>query len=154
MLISEIMTKHPVTVKGTTPLKEALGLLTNYQISGLPVTGENGVMIGIISEYDLMAKKGLTVGDIMTKSVISVTPDTPVELISHLLTDHRIRRLPVLEEGKLVGIVSRSDIIRMLSLQWICEVCGETLRGEKAPKNCTRCGSQLAFAHGLQTPGM
>jgi CBS domain-containing protein len=154
MLIGELMTRQPITVRETTSLKDATSLLTRYQISGLPVVDDTHTMVGIISEFDLIAKQGNTVKDIMTKSVISVTPDTPVELVSHLLTDHRIRRLPVLSEGKLVGIVSRSDIIRMLSLQWHCEVCGEGFRGEKAPKSCGRCGSNLTFAHALLAPGM
>jgi CBS domain-containing protein len=154
MLIGELMTKSPITVREDTSVKDALRLLATYQISGLPVVNEQNSMVGIMSEYDLLAKEGRTVGDIMTRSVISVTPDTPVELVSHLLTDHRIRRLPVLREGKLVGIVSRSDIIRMMSLQWHCEICGETLRGEKAPEKCGRCGSNVTFTHTLVTPGM
>lgn len=154
MLIEELMTRHPITVKETTPLRDAALLLSSYRISGLPVVDDRGTMVGIISEFDLISRQGAVAGDIMTKSVITVTPETPVELVNHILTDHRIRRLPVLSEGKLVGIVSRSDIIRMMSHCWHCEVCGETVRREKAPENCPRCTANTSFAHALQTPGM
>ena len=154
MLIGELMTINPITVKDTTSLREATRLLTSYQISGLPVIDNSGTMVGIMSEYDLLAKQGEIVRDIMTRSVISITPETPVELVNHILTDHRIRRLPVLSEGKLVGIVSRSDIIRMMAHYWQCEVCGEAVRHEKAPQNCPRCTANATFAYALQTPGM
>ena len=86
-------------------------------------------MIGLVSEFDLLAKPGGTAADVMTTAVISVSEDTDVEDVRHLLIDRRIRRVPVLRGGRLVGIVSRGDVVALLATEWVCQVCGESVRG-------------------------
>ena len=77
----------------------------------------------------------------MTTAVVSVTEDTDVEDVRHLLVDRRIPRVPVVSGGKLVGIVSRADIVALLITEWVCPVCGESARGEQSPASCPKCHS-------------
>ena len=70
------------------------------------------VVIGIVSEADVIAKHGATVGEIMTPEVVSVTETTPIEHIAALMAEKRIKRLPVIVDGALIGMVSRADIDR------------------------------------------
>ncbi|HEX2915151.1 MAG TPA: CBS domain-containing protein [Chloroflexia bacterium] len=154
MLVRDIMTPDPITVKETTSIHDAARLLARERITGLPVLNEDGKLVGIVSESDLFGRRGQNVADVMTRSIISVSPETAVEIVSHLLTDHRIRRLPVLEGDKLVGIISRADIIRMMITYWTCEVCGEAIRGEQAPEHCPKCGVDGTYVHAMQAPGM
>jgi CBS-domain-containing membrane protein len=128
-------------------------LLIRHTITAVPVLDRGGV-VGIVSEYDLMAKSGETASDIMTPQVICVTEDTDVEEVRVLLLDRRIRRVPVLSGQQLVGIVSRSDIVGLLALEWICQVCGEPVRAESPPDSCPRCGQpREQFVQQEQPPG-
>ncbi|MGB9878201.1 MAG: CBS domain-containing protein [bacterium] len=109
----DIMTKEVITVKPSTTRNELAKLLSERNISGVPVMDEEGCcVIGVVTEADLLKKCGETVGEIMTKEVISVSEDTPIEEIAKILAEKGIKRVPVLKEGKLVGIVSRADIVR------------------------------------------
>jgi CBS domain-containing protein len=110
----DIMTKRVVTVSPCTTVKELTELLAAKKISGVPVVDEQKRVIGIATEADVLAHPGAkTVEEIMTKRVISVKPDTPVEEIPKLLARKKIKRVPVIDEkGKLVGIVSRADIVK------------------------------------------
>jgi CBS domain-containing protein len=78
------------------------------------VLSDDGAVIGIVTEADLISKTGATVGDIMTRSVSSVTEDTPMREIAHLLSEKDIKRVPVMRGEKLVGLVSRGDIVRAM----------------------------------------
>jgi CBS-domain-containing membrane protein len=97
--------------------------------------------VGVVTEYDVISKQGQTVGDIMSRGVISVTPDTDLEDVSAMLVQERIKRLPVLDRGRLVGIVSRADLVREVAMRWVCPVCGEVVHSEKQPEHCPRCGA-------------
>ncbi len=154
MLVREIMTADPITVNEATSVQDAARLLVRYRITGLPVKDQDGKLTGIVSEADIFSKRGATVGDVMTRDVISVGPDTTVEIVTHLLTDHRIRRVPVMDGDQLLGIVSRADIVRMMAMYWLCEVCGEAIRGEQAPEKCSKCGADSTYVHAMQAPGM
>jgi CBS domain-containing protein len=154
MLVRDIMTPDPITVSEDTSVQDAARLLVQYRITGLPVKSRGGKIVGIVSEADIFSRRGATVGDVMTRDVISVSPETTVEIVAHLLTDHRIRRLPVMDGDKLLGIVSRADIVRMMTMYWLCEVCGEAIRGEHAPEHCSKCGADSTYVHALQAPGM
>ena len=81
------------------------------QISGAPVAGKDGKIVGVVSEGDIVAKNGKDVKALMSKKIISVVEDTPVEEIAQLMTTHKIKRVPVMRGGKVVGIVSRADIV-------------------------------------------
>lgn len=109
----DIMTKEVITVKTSTTKEELAKILARNKISGVPVMDEEGCcVVGVVTEADLLQKCGATVGEIMTKEVISVCPDTPIEEIAKILAEKGIKRVPVMKEGKLVGIVSRADIVR------------------------------------------
>ncbi len=155
MKAREIMTRDVICVTDDAAIEEAARLMARNRISGLPVVNGHGMLVGLVTEHDLIAKEGRTVKEIMTRSVISVSADTEVEQIQHLLTNQRIRRVPVLENGKVVGIVSRSDLVRQIAMRWVCGVCGEIVRSLEAPHSCPRCGADTtAFTHEVVPPGM
>lgn len=146
MNVSDVMTRNVITIKENQTKEQAARLLTQHRISGLPVINNDGHVVGVVTEYDVIAKDGKSVGDIMTRGIISVTPDTDLDVASHILVYERIRRLPVLDQGKLVGIVSRSDVVRIVAQRWLCPVCGEVASGERAPEQCPRCGAAAIAA--------
>jgi CBS domain-containing protein len=141
MKAEDVMTTRVITVTENQTKQEAARLLAEHRISGLPVLNANNAVVGVVTEYDIIGKEGQAVGDIMSRAVISVTPDTDLEEVSHILVHERIKRLPVLASGRLVGIVSRADLVRELALRWVCPVCGEVVHSEEPPERCPRCGA-------------
>ena len=115
MNAKDIMTRDIVTVSPTMTVKSLAMTLIKNQISGAPVAGKDGKIIGVVSEADIVAKKGKDVRGIMSAKVISVGEETTVEEIAQLMTTHAIKRLPVMNAGKLVGIVSRADIVSAIA---------------------------------------
>jgi CBS domain-containing protein len=111
MIARQIMTKEIITVTPSMTVKSLANTLIKNQISGAPVTGKDGKIIGIVSEADIVANKGKDVKALMSKKIISVVEDTPIEEIAQLMTTHKIKRVPVMRGGKVVGIVSRADIV-------------------------------------------
>ncbi len=111
MIAKDIMTKDVITVGPAASVKELAKTLVRQQISGAPVMNKKGQIVGIVSETDIVANKGKQVKDIMSKKVSSIAEDTPVEEIAALMTAHKISRLPVMSGQKLVGLVSRADIV-------------------------------------------
>lgn len=116
MVAKDIMTKKVITITPTASLKELARTLIKNRISGAPVADKSGKILGVVSEADLVAKKGKQVKAIMSDKVISVTEETTVETIASLMTTHKIKRLPVMRGEKLVGIVSRADIVRAIAM--------------------------------------
>jgi predicted transcriptional regulator len=155
MKAREIMTRNVISILDEATVEDAARLLARNRISGLPVVNVGGMLMGLVTEHDLIAKQGRLVSEIMSRSVITVSPDTEVEQVQHLLTNQRIRRVPVVEDGKVVGIVSRSDLVRQIAMRWVCGVCGEKVSGEEVPSSCPRCGAgESAFVHNIVPPGM
>jgi len=115
MQAKDIMTRDIITVKPSMTTRNLAMTLIKNQISGAPVADKNGKIIGVVSEADLVAKKGKDVKAIMSKNVISVSEDTAVEEIARLMTTHRIKRLPVMRNGTVVGIVSRADVVSAIA---------------------------------------
>jgi len=142
MKVRDIMTRDVITVTPTTPIRGAAQALVAHGISGLPVVDDAGRVVGVLSEGDLILRHkprerlpwwrvffedgerlareyqkalGVTVGEVMTRAVISVSPDFEVESAAAILDEHRVRRVPVIEAGRLVGIVSRGDLVRALA---------------------------------------
>jgi CBS domain-containing protein len=152
MRVNEIMTTNVVTVGDTSRVEDAARLLAHHRISGLPVVDQSGVLIGVVTEHDLIAKRGQTVADIMSRSVISVSPETEVEEVAVLLANRHVRRVPVLDGSQLVGIVSRSDLVQEIALRWVCQTCGEDLRNPEAPDECPRCGDVVGFIQDRELP--
>jgi CBS domain-containing protein len=148
------MTTPVVTVPPDAPTGEIAETLGRHRISAVPVVDEAGGVVGLVSEYDLLAKPGRSARDVMTTAVVSVTEDTDIADVRHLLVDRRIRRVPVLAAGRLVGIVSRSDVVALMATEWVCQVCGEPVRGEHPPDACPKClGGGERFALQEQPPG-
>jgi CBS domain-containing protein len=116
MIAKDIMTREIITVTPNMNVKTLAMTLIKNQISGAPVAGKDGKIVGIVSEADIVAKKGKDVKAIMSKKVISVGEDTTVEELAQLMTTHAIKRLPVMNSGKIVGIVSRADIVSAIAL--------------------------------------
>jgi len=141
MKAEDVMTTRVITVTENQTKQEAARLLAEHRISGLPVLNADHVVVGVVTEYDIISKDGRSVGEIMTRGVISVMPQTDLEEVSHILLHERIKRLPVLDQGRLLGIVSRADLVREVALHWVCPVCGEVVRGEQQPERCPRCGA-------------
>jgi CBS domain-containing protein len=142
MKIEEIMTRDVITVVPQTSIHEAARLMVDHGVSGLPVVDEQGQLVGVLSEGDLILRQkarlrvpwwrvffqdgerlareyqkaaGTTVAEVMTKAVISVSPDLPVEAAALILDQRRIRRVPVVTDGRVVGIVSRGDLVKILA---------------------------------------
>lgn len=135
----EIMSSPVVTVPMDASRAAVAEMLTRHKISGAPVVDDASALVGLVSEHDLLAKSGDTAAELMTTALISVSPDCSVTDLRHLLVERRIRRVPVLRDGRLVGIVSRGDIVATMATEWVCQVCGEPVRGEQPPASCPKC---------------
>jgi predicted transcriptional regulator len=99
-------------------------------------------VVGIVSETDVFSKKGKTARDIMSPRVISVTEETGIDEAARLLIGERIRRVPVIRGGKMVGLLSRSDVLDFFAkTRWTCDVCGWWERSLERPARCFSCSS-------------
>jgi acetoin utilization protein AcuB len=130
MLVKDRMTHDPVTITTDTSLKEALELIRSKPFRHLPVVDESGKLVGIVTEKSLVyaspiptttlsvfevdyALSRTKVGQVIQGSVVTVGPDLPIEEAARVMVDHRIGCLPVVEEDRLVGIISDTDIFRV-----------------------------------------
>ncbi|MGH2534698.1 MAG: CBS domain-containing protein [Thermomicrobiales bacterium] len=140
--VDEIMTRVVVTITAGAAVADAAAALDAHKVSGMPVLDEDGALVGMISEYDVISKRGKTVADIMSRGVISVGEDANAEQVADVIGMHGIRRVPVVRDGRLVGIVSRADLMRLsASMRWTCADCGAVERGIRRPDRCVECGS-------------
>ncbi len=137
--VADVMTREVVTAEPTTPFKELVDLMIGGGVSALPVVGRQGALLGIVSEADLLCKEehaddesataphrfarhqlrthwrkatGLTAADVLTTPVLTATPDEPLPQVARRLTASGVRRLCVVDGGRLVGIVARRDLLR------------------------------------------
>src|SRR5215831_4408281 len=137
----DVMVRDVVTVHPDTEVAEAIKLLAEHDVSALPVLDDGGNLVGMLSEADLIHRvelgtekhrpwwqeavtgastlaadfaksHGKKSGEIMTTGVVSVSEDTPLSEIAATLERNGVKRVPVLRDGKLVGIVSRSNLIQ------------------------------------------
>ena len=118
MIACDIMTRKVCTISPEASVQEVAQLLYQERISGVPVVDTDGRIIGIVTEADIISKasrEGLRVADIMSHEIIAVTEDTPINEIALLLSERKIKRVPVVSEDKLVGIVSRADIVHAVA---------------------------------------
>jgi CBS-domain-containing membrane protein len=154
MKVKQIMTAQVITANVDMPTADVAQLLVSRRISAVPVIDGAGAVVGLVSEHDLISREGATAADVMSPGIVSVTEETDVDDVRHLLVDRRIRRVPVLSGGQLVGIVSRADIVALIAMEWVCEVCGTQVRGERPPGSCPTCAAdQVRFVHQQQPPG-
>lgn len=136
MRAGEIMTTGAATVRPETTLAEAAQIMVEHRVSGLPVVDDQGKLVGIITEgdflptdagqrsspFEILARGEKTAGDLRTRLVkeimtldpISIPVETPVEEAIERMRSHRIKRLPVLAEGRIVGILSRANVLAAL----------------------------------------
>jgi CBS domain-containing protein len=137
MLVNEIMTRSPKTVKPDTRLLDVVSLMCLFRYSGLPVEDEPGHMVGFIAEKDVLHRMfpkledfkdmmaapnyddmvlqykdvmNLKVADVMTENVITVSSDIHILKAATVMVRHNFRRIPVADEGKLVGMLSLGDV--------------------------------------------
>ena len=116
----DVMTKEVVTIEPDTLLAEAIDRLVSNKISGMPVCDKEGHIIGMISEKDLLNYifsgniNNTTVKEAMSTQIISFPPDADLDKIALVMSEKQIRRVPILDDGKLVGIVSRRSMLRIV----------------------------------------
>lgn len=144
MKAADVMVSKVITVGPTTTIQEVASILLANRISAVPVVGEHGELIGIVSEGDLIRRievgterhrswwlgllasnralateyvmsNARKVADIMTRRVVTATPDTPLGDIATLLEKNSIKRVPIMNDGKIVGIVSRANLVQALA---------------------------------------
>ncbi len=119
-----IMSKDIVTINQNTPIYEVMNVLIGARISGLPVIDDDNNLVGMITEKDLMplfkhhAVTNETVSDYMTKDVMTFSPDATIDEISEFFIKHAFRRVPIVKDKKLVGMVARRDIISLIIHIW------------------------------------
>ncbi len=152
--VRDIMSRYVVSVTEETPVIEVARILAERRFSGLPVLNHEGDVVGMVSDFDLLARDGETAGEVMSPDVLTVSEDTDIREARALLIEQRLARLPVFRGRELVGIVSRGDILREFVLHWICDICGEVSRGKAPPERCWKCGTAEQFRHERQNPGM
>lgn len=144
MKAQDVMTPTVITVPPDMPVKEVAALMTDRHISGVPVVTPNGEMVGIVSQSDLLHRRelgtelkrkwwlkvfsdpdrmareytkshGLKAQDIMSRHVTSVNEDADLSDVASILDRNKLKRVPVLRDGRIVGIVARSDLVKALS---------------------------------------
>lgn len=138
----DVMTTPVVTVGPDTSLKEIIALLMEHGVSGLPVVAADGALLGVVTEADLVSKEGysgrrrplsvmadllsgdgrwsrkaagFTAGDVMTRQPFIAEPGEEVGRLARRMLDRGVKRLPVVDGGRLVGIVTRHDLLRVFN---------------------------------------
>jgi CBS domain-containing protein len=133
MKASEIMTRNVVTVRTDTTVRDAVSLLTEHRVTSLPVLDEQGNVVGIVSELDLLrdrmphdprahlwshkddrAEPGRFVRDVMTDTVICLSENADTADLAEMLISNNVRAIPIISGPDMVGIVSRRDVLRTL----------------------------------------
>lgn len=117
--LKDVMTKEVVAVKADTPIYDAMEILRENDVTGVPVVDDNLILVGVITEKDVLRlffadeeEKNKTVGYFMTRPAVSYREDETVGNVCDFLMINYFRRVPVVsKQGKLVGIISRPDII-------------------------------------------
>jgi predicted transcriptional regulator len=156
VLVKDIMSREVLKISESATIVELTSILTRHRITGLPVVDNKGKLTGVVSEFDVIDKKGKNVRDIMSKKPITIGADAPIGEAAKLFVKHRIRRAPVMNGEKIIGIVSRSDVVRFFATkQWQCSECGFADRGFEPPDKCPSCNaSSDKFKLSQSPPGM
>ncbi|HEY9449555.1 MAG TPA: CBS domain-containing protein, partial [Gemmatimonadaceae bacterium] len=133
--VREIMAERPRTTRPTTPLRDAAREMARARLGALPVVDADGNLVGMLGERELMRdmlsnsaifggtsarptsvseQSKRTVREVMTRQVLCVSPDQPLAEVASLMANKDVERVPVVREGRLVGFLSRADIVRKL----------------------------------------
>jgi len=164
MRVDEVMTTGVATVHADASISEAIGIMGQQHVSGLPVLDANEALVGMLTEGDLLRRvetgtethrragwldivlgsgreavdyvrtHSRHVEDLMTRDVVTATEDTPLDAVVALMEKRHVKRLPITRDGKLVGILSRADLVRALGRTLQAEAMGgtaDTLIGER-----------------------
>jgi CBS domain-containing protein len=116
----EIMSKSVLTVDKDMTLNEVIKMLVRERVTGLPVVDDEMCLLGVVTEKDILKmlynkEKSKTVQELMTRDVVTFDQDDDLINIFKCLVNNSFRRVPVMSKGRLVGIISRRDIIKFLS---------------------------------------
>jgi len=121
----DIMTKQVVCIRKDTPIFEAIRMMTNNNITGIPVVDDDLNLVGVLSEQDVLRllhtydeEQDRTVNDFMTQPAIHFEENEPVLDVCYCLRDNSFRRVPITLNGKVTGVISRSDILKRILHQW------------------------------------
>ncbi len=134
LAVRDVMSDHPLTVQAEAPLKEVARTLVRTGLGALPVVDDDQRVIGMVSEREVvryllhvqaftgpdarvaspLASGARTVRDVMTRQVLCVSPDQPIAEVASLMSNKDVDRVPVVREGRLVGFLTRGDIVRKL----------------------------------------
>jgi acetoin utilization protein AcuB len=129
MLVHERMSKHPMTVTPSTKVEGALKRMRDAKVRRFPVVDDDGKLVGIVSEKDLLYAapspatslsiyelhylySRISIDQVMTKDVITVEDEAPIEEAARIMVDNKLGGLPVMREGKLVGIITETDVFK------------------------------------------
>jgi CBS domain-containing protein len=133
--VTNLMTGSPVTVEPSATLVEAARAMANEDIGPLPVV-QGDRLVGMVTDRDLVVRgiaeernaTSTTVGDIASSDLVTVTPDTDLQDALELMARNQVRRLPVVENDRLVGIVAQADVARALDEERTGEVVQDISR--------------------------
>lgn len=178
MRAADLMTKDVLAFAPDDSVKEIAARLSARRISGAPVVDEYGAVVGMVSEGDLLRRTelgtdmrrswwmdliadnrqraeeftrthGRLAGDVMTREVVTISESTPIAAIANLMERHRIKRLPVVREGRLVGIVSRADVIRCLATgvaSSAADICDQHVANDRLHEKVMHALSKAVWA--------
>ncbi|MHC4147031.1 MAG: CBS domain-containing protein [Planctomycetota bacterium] len=117
----DVMTKQVICIERDTPIVEAIRLMATNHVTGIPVVEDDMTLVGILSEQDILRlfntfddEKDRTVNDFMTQPAIHFEENERLLDVCYCLRDNSFRRVPVTSDGKVVGVVSRSDILKCI----------------------------------------
>ena len=109
---SEIMSTDVLTATADADTWQVARLMLDRGFCGVPVVASDAALVGMVSGFDVISKKGNTIGDIMSRGVVWANPTDSFDDVVQLMGLHGIRRVPVCVDGRIVGIISRSDLLR------------------------------------------
>jgi CBS domain-containing protein len=117
--VREIMTSQVVTVSGDARIQEVADLIVEKKVGGLPIVTAGGILEGIVTERDMMKvlsteKRSATVEEVMSTALTVTTPESPIGAATRLMIGHRFRRLPVVADDVLLGIITTTDVMKYL----------------------------------------
>ena len=147
MRVKDCMTKQVVSISAAEPASVAARMMARYNIGALPVHGSGGRLEGIVTDRDIVLRciaagkspKSVRVHELMTGRVATAAPDTDVSAAAGIMASEQVRRLPVVEQGRLVGMVSLADISRrpdymMEAAETLEDICAGVRRRGAHPR--------------------
>ena len=117
--VSRIMKNEVRTLSPGASLQEAINIIMETRIGGIPIVNSEGVLTGIVTERDVLkvllrTHSNLRIRDVMTRSLLVQDPDCPLSMVTKVMTDHQFRRLPIVKNDVLFGIITATDIVRYI----------------------------------------